>query len=149
MNSPPRVAAVVLNYNGREVTLQALASLTAMSYPRCDLLVVDNGSTDGSFAAVAAAFPAVEQVRTERNLGPAGGVNLGLEWALRHGSRDYDYVLVLEQRHRGRPRLPDRAGRGGRGRLRRSAASAPRRTTTPTPKRIWSAGGQDRASARR
>ena len=95
MNLLSRVAAVVLNSNGREVTLHALASLAAMSYPRCDLVVVDNGSTDGSFAAVAAAFPAVEQVRTEENLGPAGGVNLGLEWALLHGSRDYDYVLVL------------------------------------------------------
>lgn len=92
MSPAPKVAAVVLNYNGREVTLQALASLARMTYPRFDLVVVDNGSTDGSAAAMAEAFPDVVQVRTEANLGPAGGVNLGLEWAL---ARDHDYVLVL------------------------------------------------------
>jgi GT2 family glycosyltransferase len=92
MISLPRVAAVVLNYNGRDVTLDALASLTRMTYPSCRLLVVDNGSTDGSYAAIAGRFPQVEQVRTERNLGPAGGVDLGLEWAL---AREFDYVLVL------------------------------------------------------
>lgn len=90
--SSPRVAAIVLNYNGREVTLQALASLSAMDYPAYDLVVVDNGSTDGSYQAVARAFPRVIQVRTEENLGPAGGANLGMRWAL---ARGHDYLLIL------------------------------------------------------
>ncbi len=88
----PRVAAIVLNYNGREVTLLALKSLTRMDYPTYDVLVVDNGSTDGSHAAIAAASPEVFQVRTEENLGPAGGGNLGIRWAL---EREYDYLLIL------------------------------------------------------
>lgn len=94
MSAPasPRVAGIVLNYNGREVTLQALASLRRMTYPACDLLVVDNGSTDGSTEAIAAAFPDVAQVRTEQNLGPAGGCNLGIVWALERG---YPYLLLL------------------------------------------------------
>lgn len=90
--APPRVAAVVLDYNGREVTLQALRSLTALDYPACDLVVVDNGSTDGSREAIAAAFPRVTVLRSERNLGPAGGANLGLRWGLERG---HDYLLVL------------------------------------------------------
>ncbi len=90
--SMPRVAAIMLNYNGREVTLDALASFRASTYPACDLVVVDNGSTDGSFAAVAAAFPEVVQVRTEVNLGAAGGCNLGIVWAM---ERDYEYLLIL------------------------------------------------------
>jgi GT2 family glycosyltransferase len=89
---PKRVAGIVLNYNGRDVTLQALASLRQMTYPAFDLLVVDNGSTDGSTAAIAAAFPDVFQVRTEENLGPAGGCNLGIVWALERG---YPYLLLL------------------------------------------------------
>jgi hypothetical protein len=88
----PRVAALVLNFNGRDVTLQALASLAQMTYPAFDLVHVDNGSTDGSDAAVAAAFPDVVRLRAEVNRGPARGVNLGLSWALERG---YDYVLVL------------------------------------------------------
>lgn len=88
----PRVAALVLDYNGRDVTLQALASLTAQDYPACDVVVVDNGSTDGSEAAVRAAFPRVEVVRSAANLGPSGGGNLGFRWALERG---YDYALML------------------------------------------------------
>ena len=87
-----RVAAIVLNYNGREVTLEALASLTRMDYPAYEVVVVDNGSTDGSFEAIEEAFPSVVQVRTEENLGPAGGCNLGIRWAL---ERDFDYLLIL------------------------------------------------------
>ncbi|MGH9262163.1 MAG: glycosyltransferase family 2 protein, partial [Acidimicrobiales bacterium] len=91
-DSTPRVAAVVLNYNGREVTLQTLASLQGLTYPRFDVTVVDNGSTDGSAAAVADRFPQVKQLRVEANQGIAYGLNVGVRWAL---ARDYDYVLIL------------------------------------------------------
>lgn len=89
---PPRVAAIVLNYNGREITLQAIGSLLEMTYPAFDVLHVDNGSSDGSSEAVAAAFPDVINVRTDENLGPAGGLNLGMKAALEGG---YDYHLYL------------------------------------------------------
>jgi GT2 family glycosyltransferase len=91
-SAPPRVAAIALNYNGRDVTLQALASLTAQDYAACDVVVVDNGSTDGSEDAIRAAYPSVTVVRTEKNLGPSGGGNLGFRWALDHS---YDYALIL------------------------------------------------------
>lgn len=90
--SRPRVAALVLSYQGREVTLEALASLTAMDYPACRVVVVDNGSTDGTAEAVGERYPGVMVLRAAENRGPARGVNLGLAWARRHG---YDYALVL------------------------------------------------------
>jgi len=88
----PSVVALVLNYDGKDVALQSLASLAAMNTPRCTLAVVDNGSSDGSPEAIAAAFPEVEQVRVAVNEGPAAGMNAGLRWAL---ERDFDYVLIL------------------------------------------------------
>lgn len=88
----PRVAGLVLNYNGREVTLQALASLAQTTYPAFDLWVVDNGSTDGSYAAIAAAFPEVRQIRIETNEGPAKGAQVGMARTLAEG---YDYLLIL------------------------------------------------------
>ena len=88
----PRVAAIVLNYNGRKITLEAIASLRRMTYPNCDILHVDNGSSDGSTAAVAEAFPEVRTVGVEDNIGPAGGLNLGMRAALDGG---YDYLLFL------------------------------------------------------
>lgn len=87
-----RVAVIVLNYDGKALTLQALDSLRRMRYPSFDLVAVDNGSTDGSPEAIAAAHPDVIQVRTEVNLGPAGGYNLGMAWAM---DRGYDYLLIL------------------------------------------------------
>ena len=88
----PRVACLVLNYNGRDITLQALGSLAQMSYPAFDVIHVDNGSTDGSREAVAESFPDVIQVRAEVNEGPTHGINLGLQKGL---EGNYDYLLLL------------------------------------------------------
>ena len=88
----PRVAAVVINYNGLEVTLQAVRSLRQMTYPAFDLVVVDNGSTDGSQEALARAFPDLLQERVEINQGSSSGYDHGLRWAVERG---YDYVLLL------------------------------------------------------
>jgi GT2 family glycosyltransferase len=79
--------AVVLNWNGGEDTLAALASL-----PAIPAICVDNGSTDGSDAAVAERFPDVELLRTGANLGFAGGNNAGIRRALERGA---DWVLLL------------------------------------------------------
>lgn len=89
---PPRVLGIVLNYNGRELTLATLASLVELGYPALDLVVVDNGSTDGSEAAVAERFPAVRVLRTETNLGISGGLNLGLRLGLEEG---HDFLMPM------------------------------------------------------
>ena len=83
---------MVLSWNGREETLACLRSLAEVRYEPFDVVVVDNASADGSADAVAAEFPNVELVRSERNLGYAGGMNLGAERALARGA---DHVLLL------------------------------------------------------
>ena len=72
------VTVVVLSWNGREDTLACLGSLAAATYPSVEVLVVDNGSSDGSADAVAAAYPDVALVRLDTNLGFAGGMNVGI-----------------------------------------------------------------------
>jgi GT2 family glycosyltransferase len=88
----PRVLGIVLNYNGREITLQSVASLLAMDYPAFELVVVDNGSTDGSHEAVGERFPQVRRLRTVENLGISGGLNLGLRLGL---DERFDYLLPM------------------------------------------------------
>jgi len=88
----PRVLGIVLNFNGRELTLQSLSSLLAMDYPALELLVVDNGSTDGSDEAVAERYPAVRRLRTEVNLGISGGLNLGFRVGL---EEQFDFLLAM------------------------------------------------------
>lgn len=88
----PHVTVVVLSWNGREDTLACLESLAAATYPRLGVLVVDNGSGDGSPEAVAAAHPDVALVRLDANLGFAGGMNVGIAEAL---SRGAELVMLL------------------------------------------------------
>ena len=88
----PAVDIVVLNWNGREDTLDCLASLSKSTYPYCRVIVVDNGSADGSVAAIRAAFPTVEVLETGKNLGYAGGNNVGIRHALDRGT---DFILLL------------------------------------------------------
>jgi GT2 family glycosyltransferase len=86
------VAVVVLSWNGREDTLQCLASLADVAYEPLEVIVVDNGSTDGSPEAVEAGFPEVVMIRMGRNAGFSGGVNAGIEAAIERGA---DAVLLL------------------------------------------------------
>jgi GT2 family glycosyltransferase len=88
----PRVAGLVLNYNGREVTLVTLESLVRLDYPALDLVVIDNGSTDDSRAAIAARHPGLWQLEVAENRGISWGLNHGLRWAVNRG---YEYVLIL------------------------------------------------------
>jgi len=88
----PTVLAIVLNYSGRKMTLATVASLLALDYPELGILVVDNGSTDGSDAAVAEAFPSVRRLRTEVNLGISGGLNLGFRVGLDEG---WNYLMPM------------------------------------------------------
>ena len=90
--TPPRVAAIVVNYNGLEVTLQSIASLRRMTYPAFDLVVLDNGSTDGSGEALVAAHPDLAHLRIAENRGSSSGYAAGFRWALERG---YDYLLLL------------------------------------------------------
>jgi GT2 family glycosyltransferase len=92
--APPasRVAVVVLSWNGRDDTLQCLASLAEVPYARLDVVVVDNGSTDGSAEAVEASFPDAVMIRMGRNVGFSGGVNAGIATALERGA---DALLLL------------------------------------------------------
>jgi GT2 family glycosyltransferase len=78
---------IVLSWNGREDTLACLASLAALRDADTEVVVVDNGSTDGSVEALRAAHPEVHVVENGRNLGFAGGNNAGLRHAFERGGQ--------------------------------------------------------------
>jgi GT2 family glycosyltransferase len=88
----PRVAVVVLNWNGRDDTLACLESLRAVDYPNWEVLVVDNGSQDDSVDAIRKRHPEALLIEAGDNLGFAGGNNLGLEAALERGA---EFILLL------------------------------------------------------
>jgi GT2 family glycosyltransferase len=87
-----RVAVVILAWNGRDDTLRCLESVDALEWENLSTIVVDNGSSDGVVEAVRERFPHVQVIRSERNLGFAGGNNLGLRAAHEAGA---DYLMIL------------------------------------------------------
>lgn len=88
---PPWVTVVVLNYNGKHYLKDCFTSLGSLNYPpdKLELVMVDNGSSDGSTEYVKAHFPSVRLICNERNLGFAEGNNIGARQA--RG----DYVAFL------------------------------------------------------
>ena len=88
----PHVAIILLNWNGQADTLACLNSLNGLDYSSYSVIVVDNGSTDGSAKAIRAAFPGVTLVESPANLGFVLGNNLGVDMALSQGA---DYLLLL------------------------------------------------------
>lgn len=87
------VHAVVVNWNGgAEDNLRCLGSLVAQGLDASRIVFVDNGSTDGSREAVAAAFPSSPRVENGGNLGFGEGANQGASLALEQGAEAVLFV---------------------------------------------------------
>jgi GT2 family glycosyltransferase len=83
---------VILNWNGKEDTLACLSSLEKIPYEPFCTVVVDNGSSDGSQEAIRSAFPKITLIENGKNLGFAGGNNVGIRLALEKGA---DAIFLL------------------------------------------------------
>lgn len=88
----PTVYAVILNWHGAQATIECLEAFSQLEYANKHVIVVDNGSTDGSPQAIAEAWPEVEILQTGRNLGYGGGNNAGIRAALAAGA---DFVWIV------------------------------------------------------
>ncbi len=92
LQNVPRVAVILVNWNGKADTLECLASLSAIEYSNVQIIVVDNGSHDDSATCIRNAFPAVELIETKANLGFTGGNNVGIKCALKS---DANFIFLL------------------------------------------------------
>ena len=81
MTSSPRVSVVVPNWNGRHLIDRCLESVRAQTERDLEIIVVDNGSTDGSPEHLRNHHPDVRLVALADNQGFAGGVNAGVRVA--------------------------------------------------------------------
>lgn len=99
-----KVFLIILNWNGREMTLNCLKSLGAIKQDSfsLDVIVVDNGSADDSVEKIHKAGPKVTVLENKENLGFAEGNNVGIKYALEKGA---DYVCLLNNDTRVEPKF--------------------------------------------
>jgi len=90
--SKDQVTVVIVNWNRYEDTCACIESLIKQEGIKTDLIVVDNGSTDHSETLLRNKYPQVEIIRSDENLGFAGGFNLGIRLAL---TRDTENILII------------------------------------------------------
>lgn len=88
----PRVACVVVNWNGWQDTVTCLQSLCQQDYDALEVIVVDNGSTEDSCRRIIEAHPWVTVIELKRNVGFPSGCNIGTRLALERGA---EYVWLL------------------------------------------------------
>ena len=75
------ISVIVLNYNGKGFLDGCLSSLASQTYSDFEVIVVDNGSRDGSPEYIEENYPWVRLAKNDENLGFAGGTNVGIRAA--------------------------------------------------------------------
>lgn len=85
----PRVSIITVNYNGLGLTCALIDSLHGHCPFPLEIIVIDNGSTQNEAETLEATYPDIKVVRSEENLGFAGGNNLGIDVA----TGEYLYFL--------------------------------------------------------
>ena len=85
----PKVAVVILNWNGQKYLEKFLPSVTSSTYPNLKIIVGDNASTDNSVAYLTTHYPAVKIICNQKNLGFAEGYNQVLAQV------EADYFILL------------------------------------------------------
>ena len=71
----PHIKVLILNWNGKDLLKPCLNSTTNINYPKYTIVVIDNGSSDGSLEMVEKNYPNVECMKLNKNYGFAGGYN--------------------------------------------------------------------------
>jgi hypothetical protein len=135
------LAVIVLSWNGVQLTRETLDSVSRCRLPegwRAHVIVVDNASSDGSPAAIAAEYPWAELLALPENRRFAGGNNAGLERALATGA---DAVMLLNNDVQADPGLYEKL-LGALEQTPGAGAAAPLIYHAAPTDLIWYAGGR-------
>jgi len=91
---PLKIAIIIPVFNRKNITLNCLKQLQAVATEGAELtvVVVDDGSTDGTNAAIKSDFPETVVLTGDGNLWWSGAINMGVEYALKS---DFDFVLCI------------------------------------------------------
>lgn len=139
------VAIIVINWNGQDFTTACLNSLRKVDYPDFKVFLVDNGSANDEGKKIKANFPEIDLIETGKNLGFAGGNNVGIRKALQEG---FSHILLLNNDTLVEPDFLSELVRASQ-RNANAGVIQPLILFLHNPKEIWSAGGRWKPSLSR
>lgn len=87
-----KVKIIILNWNGKDDTCECVDSLLDAGCVKSQIIIVDNGSNDGSVAVFCERYPDIKTIVNDANLGYAGGNNIGIRKAIESNA---EYILIL------------------------------------------------------
>lgn len=99
MHTYPKVSIIVLNYNGKSCLEACLRSLDRIAYPKKEVIVIDNGSEDGSAFSALNKYPHFIFLFNKENQGFAKGMNRGMKYAFHSGAQFcvlFNYDATIE-----------------------------------------------------
>ena len=91
----PKVSIIVLTWNNYQDTKECLTSLKNLDYDNYSVVLIDNGSTDDSFERLKNEFQRSKFIfiKNKKNLGYAGGTNIGIKYSLEKLNPDFVWIL--------------------------------------------------------
>lgn len=133
-----KIAIIILNWNKEQDTAECLNSLKQIDYPDHEIILVDNGSTDGSGDRLKQSFPFVHLIKNQENLGFAQGNNVGIRAAI---NQDAAMVLLLNNDTVVEPDFLSKLVNSVET-DKKIGIAAPKIMFYHEPERIWSVGGK-------
>jgi len=91
-NKLPFVVVLLLTYNGKKLLQDSIPTYLKNNYSNFKVVVIDNGSSNGTKDFVKSHFPEVDLIRLDKNRGYSGGFNFGLQYSTK--DLNADFVLV-------------------------------------------------------
>jgi hypothetical protein len=88
----PSVFTIILNFNNYSDTIDTIESVLSLKYEKNSVLLVENSSDKTIIRKIRTQFPDIEIIENKKNLGYAGGNNIGIQKAIESGA---DYIFIL------------------------------------------------------
>ena len=73
-----RVSLIIVSFNSHDDLSECIPSLLGQPYPDCEVIVVDNNSTDETVSFLEQHYPSIKIIKNKENYGPARGYNTGI-----------------------------------------------------------------------
>jgi len=88
----PKVISIILNYNNYPDTIKTIESVLSLEFDSNTVILVENSTNKRTIEKIRSDFPHIGIIENEKNLGYAGGNNVGIQFALSCGA---DYVFII------------------------------------------------------